>query len=289
MLRLERAAVHLAEVDRELGDYQQRRPYRATALGTTPGLWEAHLVERPSPHLPIVVGDAVQNLRAALDQAAKALVPPRLRPRTQFPLLRDDVLARDPATGHYRLADNGARRARARWQSASEAIPGPARRFIESVQPYNHDERLARQLAVLGALWDADRQHTLAPVVTGIEEPVAILPLGYLALPQPFVLTQRQGNELVTFVARPSADPDTLPRVGQLHAARIEASTGRSPQGGSPEVEVSGVPQVAIELPDGDGLVPLADGLRDLWHAVRSIVHLLDAHAAAGPGRETRP
>lgn len=290
-LRLERAAVHLEALQRDLAEYGERHPFRAAPLGTPHGLWQATLVERLPPHLPLVVGDAVHNLRAALDQAAKALVPPHLRKRTQFPLLREDVLARDPATGHYRLADNSARRARARWQAASEAVPGAARQFMESVQPYQQgQERLARQLALLGALQDADKQHELDPVVTGLAEPAATVPLGRLVLSQPFVLAQHHGNELVGFVAKAHSIPGELPRIEPRHAEQLERLTGRWRSGSAAEAEVWGVPRVAMEVPGCEELVPLPSALADLWDTVRAVVDVLDVHAEpATDGRSRGP
>lgn len=288
-LRIERAAVHLGELQRDLEEYGKRHPFRAAPLGTPHGLWQANLVERLPPHLPLVVGDAVHNLRAALDQAAKALVPPRLRQRTQFPLLREDVLARDPATGHYRLADNSARRARARWQAASEAVPDAARRFMESVQPYQQgQERLAQRLALLGALQDADKQHEIVPVVTGLTEPAAAVPLGRLVLSQPFVLAQHHGNELVGFVAMARSIPGELPRIDPRHAERMQQITDRWRSGSTAEADVWGVPHVAMEVPGCDELVPLPSALVELWDAVRAVVDVLDVHAGLVTDRRSR-
>lgn len=288
-LRLQRAAVHLEALQHELHQYAARHPFRAAPLGTTHGLWQATLVERLPLHLPLVVGDVVHHLRAALDQAAKALVPPSLKQRTQFPLLNENVLARDPATGHYRLADNSARRARARWQAASEAVPDAARRFMESVQPYQQgQDRLAQRLALIGALQAADKQHELVLVVTGVAEPAAGLPLGRLVLSQPFVLAQHRGNELVGFVAMARSIPGELPRIEPRHAEHLERITGRWRSGSAAETEVWGVPHVAMEVPGCDELVPLPSALVELWDAVRAVVDVLDVHAEPVTGNRSR-
>lgn len=76
-LKVERAKAHIAEVEREVAAFLGRRPYRIVQELNLEIERFAMLVSltRPLPvMIPVIVGDAVHNLRTALDHALCAIV-----------------------------------------------------------------------------------------------------------------------------------------------------------------------------------------------------------------------
>ena len=91
-------------------------------------------VERyaPPPHWPLLAGEAVQNLRSALDHAVWSVASKRDRDRTQFPIFTDPC--------EFQVL--GAR--------MLKGVPKPIRALIEEAQPYR---RLPQRPALHALEW----------------------------------------------------------------------------------------------------------------------------------------
>lgn len=106
-------------------------------------------IERqPLPdHWPLLAGEAVQNLRSALDHAVYAVAG---RSKSQFPIFTnpDDFQARS--------------------KDALRGVPEAMRATIERAQPYNRAPKNPRRarLAVLNALSNLDKHRVLAVVAS---------------------------------------------------------------------------------------------------------------------------
>lgn len=104
------------------------------------------------PKLALAVGDAVQNMRAALDHLVYALVPEALRSRrTLFPI----IMKRD------KWKKEGAPRIK--------GVDEESAALIERMQPY-HGRGEGEFLAVLGALSIDDKHKLLVPVVAATDD-----------------------------------------------------------------------------------------------------------------------
>src|SRR5581483_10715956 len=108
------------------------------------------------PHWPLLAGDAIQNLRSALEHAVWAGVPSRMRRRTQFPIFKDpcefQVLGRPMIAG----------------------LSEPIRALIEEAQPCNgmfSDAPEWDPLWQLRDLSNRDKHRTLSTVAAGIDIP----------------------------------------------------------------------------------------------------------------------
>jgi hypothetical protein len=163
-LKLDRAKKHMEAVRRQTKAFLERNPapfgFRAKE---TPGPQKAIkyvlcavVREEPPRELGLPIGDAVQNIRHALEYLVYELSSPSRRNRgmTGFPIFNDkcrfDVLGTPLIKG----------------------ITGNERTLIERVQPYNtlHPPPCNDPLAILHKLTNQDKHRLHLPVVAAIGE-----------------------------------------------------------------------------------------------------------------------
>lgn len=153
------------------------------------------------PHWPLLAGEAVQNLRSALDHAVYA-VSTRGKSRSQFPIFTD--ACEYQVKGKPRIA----------------GVPGPIRTLIEARQPYNSLPTMPARdpLAILHALSNWDKHRTLATVPSLVTFPHVGLRSGveveFIQFPTRGQSLQG-GAEIERFIARsdaPIGDMDVDPR-----------------------------------------------------------------------------
>lgn len=94
LLKLERAQTHLGELDYAVFRYLRQRRYSITLIQdfeTERAGFELTLKEPPPPQIGVILGDAIHNLRAALDHviAANALAAGKTAKGTAFPIGKD--------------------------------------------------------------------------------------------------------------------------------------------------------------------------------------------------------
>jgi len=114
-------------------------------------------VERQAPpdHWPLLLGEAIHNLRASLDHAVwAATAPPARSSRTAFPI------ASDPK----KFSEQGDRIA---------GVPVKVRSLIEEAQPFktNPGEPEHAWLAILADLSNADKHREITTVAAKVEVP----------------------------------------------------------------------------------------------------------------------
>jgi hypothetical protein len=149
-LRLDRAKWHMDELD------QTFRSYLATIqfehhpeFPNSP--WKFEVVEDPiTATFPVILGEAIQNMRTALDYLVYELVihTRGRKPRnpTQFPL---NVAASEFFRRRYQISE----------------LPGELRRRIRKLQPYQTKHPRIHPLAVLGRLSNTDKHRLLLTTV----------------------------------------------------------------------------------------------------------------------------
>jgi hypothetical protein len=109
----------------------------------------------PPDHWPLLAGDAIQNLRSALEHVAWTAAVPGHKSRTQFPIFKD---AREYARkGRPMIA----------------GLPAPVQTLIEQTQPYNAvpDGPTFDPLWQLSELSNLDKHRTLATVAGAVDTP----------------------------------------------------------------------------------------------------------------------
>ncbi|MCH7620453.1 MAG: hypothetical protein IH870_00985, partial [Chloroflexi bacterium] len=144
-LRLKRADHHLKELDRKIGDFIDRKPYRMTRQinpQQTHYIYRTQLHRQPPATWSVIVGDIIHNLRSALDNMVYSLCTRPSRD-TAFPLFANaNVGTFNRMTAH---------------------VPENAITDIKALQPYNYGEELAARhpLTALRVLSNADKHKTI--------------------------------------------------------------------------------------------------------------------------------
>lgn len=161
--KVERATEHVEELGREMSAFLAQERYRILTEFPSPTEFVARieLVTDPPLRLGTIVGDALNNLRAALDHLVWQLViannetPGR---HSQFPIIRDPKL----------------------WEKVThrnhERGPGPLKGIvnglpeIEALQPYNAADPESDPLARLAELSNADKHRVLNAAFLSLPE-----------------------------------------------------------------------------------------------------------------------
>jgi hypothetical protein len=264
-----RAKKHLDELKRELAVYEGRHPYVAVRDRNTnpnPRAWtyRAHLAKKPSPDLALIVGDAIHNLRTALDYVVAELVPPKRRRKCKFPVIHSDILATDPQTGEYLDRSDGADGLRSDLESALRGMNMDAAGFLYSLQPGKAPYLSAEHpLAILSALDDADKHRELTAIARGIKDPVTVL-----TYRDEFSLTQEsevgdvveEGGVVAQFIIRPRDLKAYVSEQGMVELILAALADGKA----KVDVKITGSPQVALKIRGVKGLAPLPRAIEDL-------------------------
>jgi hypothetical protein len=147
--KLTRAKEHLDHLKRELLAFEERKPYEGVPEVSDDGLewWIRAVVrEQPNPYWSTIIGDAVHNMRSALDYLACELVIKNggtVTDTTQFPIYdRKDRFVK------------GSGRRIAGMSSRAAAL-------IETLQPYYGPTPSEHPLAVLAYLSNGDKHRAL--------------------------------------------------------------------------------------------------------------------------------
>lgn len=161
LLKLERAEVHIESVREDLETFLKRDPppfgFRTKkspgADKTVEYVLYAIVREPPPRKLALPIGDAIQNIRSALEHLAYLLASPKAQKsgKTAFPIFTDEC--RFKVLGIPRI----------------ETIKGDERTLIERVQPYaaskvpNNDP-----LEILRKLSNLDKHQLLVPMIAAV-------------------------------------------------------------------------------------------------------------------------
>jgi hypothetical protein len=162
-LKLDRAEHHLKDLDAEIARYVDSKPYdvvRVPKCRKHADCWRYVLRIRPiDPVCALILGDAVHNMRSALDHLAVALSG---HGDASFPIVADDI---DHPTTQREL------NARARFNRSVQGMPAKAVAAIRDYQPFHEPTKITRRtqgLAVIGYIDNADKHRTLALVSPGL-------------------------------------------------------------------------------------------------------------------------
>lgn len=164
LAKLDRADEHLEALTSETLAFLQANPFELRGeVDKDAGRYSVRirLRERPPVRLGLIVGDAVHNLRAALDHLVTNLAILGGAERTgqnQFPILRDR-----PSTP----------KAHKRWDSMLMNVPPPARIAIEQCQPYRRPagvELAKHSLWIIRCLSNEDKHRVVLQALTHVLE-----------------------------------------------------------------------------------------------------------------------
>jgi hypothetical protein len=211
-LRLERAREHIETVRSETKTFLERDPKPLTfRTEETPGVGNAMeyvlyavVREEPPRDIGLPVGDAIQNMRAALDYLIYELSPPKFRKkgRTGFPIYDDECFFEVEGRKMIR------------------GIAGDELTLIERVQPYKRTNPPRNDpLSILRRLSNKDKHKLLLPVAAAVSDSQswisttnAVIDLTYYA-PGPV----KHDAKIMAFTARrkdPTEDMYVQPQSG---------------------------------------------------------------------------
>jgi len=148
-LKVKRADALIAEFTAISRDFLSRNPYRLYTYKTDVELILASEVRELIPEqLPLILGDAVHNLRSALD----ILINDAICADTQ-------LIERESSFPIVRESDNFNNERKNKLRNASDRIV----KFVKSVQPFN--ENVSEWLPFLNATDILDKHRIITPVI----------------------------------------------------------------------------------------------------------------------------
>lgn len=271
-LKIDRARHHFDEIARMVSEYERLRPYRAVPIqhakkGRRTLRWKLEISERPDSMLAMAVGDAVHNLRSALDHLVIALGAED-RHKAGFPIEDTDPWALRPDGTFVAKAH-----LRGRFDQALKGCSLEAQAAIKALQPYQPGSNarypspggfiahglsdVDHPLAMLRRLDNADKHRQLTVIGAGVGGVAA---------------TYYQGRRRELFVGRLVEDGATL----------VEFDTGGFDITHSDvEVNLDDIAPVVTVKVGGQPAVTLMQGLLDLETTVWTICARLCRFASA--------
>jgi hypothetical protein len=138
-LKLDRTNEHIEAVERCVEDWLRTDAYtivREINPETGDTVRRAKIKRPPPPELSLLIGDAIHNLRSALDHAVYFLaernlgtLTPEIEHALMFPIVGNENSKGAPADGATIIDDL--------MERTLIGVPGPARDFIKREQPYH--------------------------------------------------------------------------------------------------------------------------------------------------------
>lgn len=243
-LKLARAQEHAEQLNQLRERFLSAHPYGIAGhfdTDTSEYVFRIEVLQHPSPSFGLLIGDIVQNLRAALDHIAWEFVkvngetPDR---GTQFPILVDATDYEGKTSGRVK------------------GMSDSAKTFIEKSQPFNTrpNDPKAHSLWLLNELARIDRHQVLHTTTIAVSN-AALTPIIDYDI------------EEITDVGIPITHGEPLKHGAHILRCRIKTS------GPNPKMHVDGVSasDVAIEHPELP-LLPLT-GIGSLYIAAKSVLN----------------
>ncbi len=168
-LKYQRAEKHMVDINEEAGRYAESHPYNFTRIRLPDSKKQIRgrfrITEQPDPMIAVMLGDFVHNLRSALDYVVVASVPRQRRKSASFPVLFQDIFARDK-NGDFVVNDASQRES---FETATEGLHPKARALIIMPQPYQHGAADAHSsiLGIISRLENADKHRQLSTIGCG--------------------------------------------------------------------------------------------------------------------------
>lgn len=207
-LKLVRAREHLQVLEQELSAFNAREPYRVAHEHNADGsehIFRAKVAKEPPPLLGIIAGDALQNMRSALEHLtwglafkSKGSEPSR---STGFPIYRTEAAFFEVSK------KTGAYSTRSGMHKIAEISNVRVRTAIQELQPYKRRNPNEDWLFILNELARVDRHQSLSMV--GAVNPSVAYGWRKKGAPRPFVLDTSVIERTDVWLLKPFED-DTI-------------------------------------------------------------------------------
>ena len=258
-LKFQRAEKHMVDINQEAVRYASSNPYSFTRIRLPDSKNEIrgrfHITEQPNPMIAVMLGDFVHNLRSALDYIVVACVPNQRRRSAGFPILFQDIFAKDK-NGQFVVNDTNLRE---NFETATEGLHPKARAFIIGLQPYKHGVRAHLNiLGIISRLENADKHRQLITIgcggqdftlnftVPGLTEPIKYNRI--VATGEKFI----KDNSVFPFIFSPDFPPNGIPQ-----------SNGSFVHPSDMEMHLTGTAKILVKVARIGGNQPPSDLLLD--------------------------
>jgi hypothetical protein len=240
LTKLRTAKEDLVRLEEEIERYVMRDPYRVAEQAEGRRRLKVRRLQITSDpantDIPRIAGGILYNLRSGLDHLMAALVPKRQRGSAHFPIFFQGVWEHASGEENEQLAKE-----RGRWRSDTKALPEPALAIMRSLQPLDGCAQPQDETHVLQTL------RQLANADDHARPPVAALGLSDCMVKW----TLPDGRvQYGTGHAKRDAS-------GRLDQVMKDGSKLKDIPCAATNVEITGVPVVAIHIPSEGRYVPI--------------------------------
>jgi hypothetical protein len=131
-------------------------------------IWRLRFTAKPDSRLPLIAGDFLYNVRAALDYLIAALVPSSERSHVMFPCLYEPIWQIP-----FKQGENQDRTdSRQKWNTTVRKMPDEAVTILKSLQPVNEAANFPNfhVLGMLNRLSNRDRHRQLTVLAWGLKD-----------------------------------------------------------------------------------------------------------------------
>lgn len=240
LTKLRTAKEDLVRLEEEIERYVMRDPYRVVEQAEgrrQPKMRRLQITSDPAnTDIARIAGDLLYNMRSGLDHLMSALVPKKQRGSAHFPIFFQGVW--EDARGE----ENEQRtKERSRWRTDTKALPEPALAILRSLQPLEggaQPEDETHVLQTLRQLANAD-DHTRPPVTA-------------LGLSDCMVRWTLPDGRVQYGTGHAKRDAS-----GRLDQVMEDGSKLKDIPYAATNVEITGVPVVAIHIPSEGRYVPI--------------------------------
>jgi hypothetical protein len=240
LTKLRTAKEDLLRLEEEIERYVMRDPYRVAEQAEgrrQPRVRRLRITSDPAnTDVPRISGGILYNLRSGLDHLMAALVPKRQRGSVQFPIYFQGVWEEPVGEENEQRAKE-----RGRWCSDMKALPEPVLDILKGLQPADGAEQPDDETHVLqtiNQLANAD-DHTRAPVAA-------------LGLSDCMVKWTLPDGRVQYGTGHAKRDAS-----GRLDQVMKDGSKLKDIPYAATNVEITGVPVVAIHIPSEGRYVPI--------------------------------
>lgn len=257
-LKFDRAQEHFRDFKRGVQAYSESHPYKAVR-GSPPEdhkdiwLYRLQITEQPDPHIGLIAGDLVHNLRSALDHLAVAITGRR---DAAFPIHHEDPWELDQSGQLISSRE----KARAAFTAAIDGAPDEAITVIQELQPFAAGSEWATHpLGLVGRLDNADKHRELIPTTTGVTDGLSYVVRRSAVIFTFFWPQCNDGSEVAKF----SWNPADVPPESEVH------------------VHVRGTPRVTVEVREINGYVELAQAFTHILDGFGEVFDTLERFVPA--------
>jgi hypothetical protein len=252
----------MVDIDKEARRYAEGHPYEVTRIRLPDNkkeIWiRFRITKQPDPEIAAMLGDFVHNLRSALDYIVVACVPKQRRGKAGFPILYEDIFARDK-NGDLMVNDTNLIN---NFETATKGLHPKARAYIIGLQPYQATNLgISTHLNILGVINRLDnpdkhrhiitigcggQDFTINFTVRGLSEPIMYHRI--VATGEKFL----EDNTKIPFVFSSAFPPDGIPQ-----------SDGSFVQPSDMEMHLSGTAKILVKVARIGGNLPPDNFLLD--------------------------